>query len=180
MLTKLGQLHRPTFRRTSAAVAGLVLATVMGAASAPAASAAPAVSQSPAAEDLVYQLLNYGSYGLCLDIASGSNQSIVNTCNDMPDATQAWEFPGISPAPYVQIEDLNANCLGVEGASIAQGADVVITSCALTTNRKHSALPDRPSCAVREDGWAGSGLLVRLLLWERSALASAGCGPGSG
>jgi hypothetical protein len=137
MLTRLGPLHRHMSRRTSAVVAGLVLAAGIGAASAPIASAATATSQSPASIVGVYQLYNYGSYGLCLDIASGSNQSIVNTCDYMPvRATQAWEFPPISASPYVHIEDVNHNCLGVEGNSVAQGALVVITSCALTTNRE--------------------------------------------
>jgi pectate lyase len=136
MLTGLGLLRRPMPRRTSAVVAGLVLAAGAGVASAPIASAAPATSQSPATV-LFYQLLNYGSYGLCLDKASGSGQSIVNTCaNGSVPPTQAFTFRSISPSPYVQIENLNTNCLGVAGASIAQGANVVVTSCALTTNRE--------------------------------------------
>jgi hypothetical protein len=137
MLTGLGLLRRHMPRRTSAVVAGLVLAAGTGVASAPIALAAPATSQSPAAVFIAYQVLNYGSYGLCLDKASGSGQSIVNTCaNGSVPPTQAFEFKPISPSPYIQVENLNDNCLGVEGASIAQGANVVVTSCALTTNRE--------------------------------------------
>jgi hypothetical protein len=137
MLTRLGPLHWHIPRRASAAVAGLVIAAGLGAASAPVASAAPVASQATAATTVPYQVLNYGSYGLCLDIASGSNQAIVNTCayQNIP-ATQAWEFEHVSPSPYVQITDLNGNCLGVWNDSKAQGANVVITSCALTPNRE--------------------------------------------
>jgi Ricin-type beta-trefoil lectin domain len=137
MLTSLGPRHWRIPRRTSTVVAGLVLAAGMGTASAPVASAAtPATSQLPAAV-VPYQVMNYGSYGLCLDIASGSNQAIVNTCaSSSVPPTQAWEYEHISPSPYIQIEDLNSNCLGVWGASKAQGANVVITSCALTANRE--------------------------------------------
>jgi hypothetical protein len=136
MLTRLGPLRRHTPHRTPAIVAVLVLTAGIGAASAPVASAVSTPSQSPAVVAIPYQLLNYGSYGLCLDQAHGSNQSIVNTCAYSPPATQSWAFEPISPSPYIKIEDLNSNCIGVEGASIAQGADVVVTSCALTSNRE--------------------------------------------
>ncbi|HUN30462.1 MAG TPA: RICIN domain-containing protein [Trebonia sp.] len=137
MLTRLGPLHWPLPRRASAVGAGLVLAAGLGAAAAPIASAAPAASPSPAVV-IPYQLQNYGSYGLCLDTASGSNESIVNTCGYLADVppTQAWSFEHISPSPYIQVEDLNGDCIGVEAASKAQGAEVVLTSCALTTNRE--------------------------------------------
>jgi hypothetical protein len=137
MRTRLSLLHRHLPRRTAMVVAGLALAAGIGTAAAPAASAAPAAAQSPADIVGVYQLFNYGSFGLCLDIAGGSNQAIVNNCDLMPvRATQAWEFPTSANPPYLRIEDTNHNCLGVEGNSTAQGAAVVITSCAATPNRE--------------------------------------------
>jgi Ricin-type beta-trefoil lectin domain len=143
MLTQLGLPHRHMPRRTSAVVIGLVLAAGIGTASAPIASAAPATSRSaarvvsPSQVIMSSQVVNFGSYGLCLDKASGSNQSIVTTCAYMPiPPTQAFSLEPVSPYPYIQIENLNHNCLGVEGDSIAQGAAVVVTSCALTKNRE--------------------------------------------
>jgi len=72
MLTRLGPPPRRMIRRTSAVVLGLMLIAGVGAASAPSASAAPAVSHPAAQVILAYQLVNYGSYGLCLDLGTGT------------------------------------------------------------------------------------------------------------
>jgi hypothetical protein len=138
MPSRLVGSQQRMFRRASAAAAALVLAAGIGAAMAPTASAAPVSSATavhaaaPDAAYLVEPIYNLQS-DLCLDI--GANSAIQNTC-DSSKPTQQWEIVPAATEHYYMLEDTNANCLGISGASTAQGAPAVITSCAATTNRE--------------------------------------------
>jgi Ricin-type beta-trefoil lectin domain-like len=118
-MRKLGSPTR-SVRRMTAASAGLVLVIGVCVAAAPTASADVY---------LEYRVVNYES-GLCLDIVSG--KALQEGCSD----SNAWFFPPAAAAGYTMVEDLSDDCLGIEGASTAQGAPAVITSCAATANRQ--------------------------------------------
>lgn len=135
MFNRLGPIMPQGLSRRVAAVAVVAVAAGIGVASAPVASAATTNSASPNIILYAEHIYNYRS-DLCMDIRSGSNQAIQNKCVESPSpATQVWETPKNS-AGYIILEDLHANCIGINGASKAQGAPAVITSCANTANRQ--------------------------------------------
>lgn len=129
MFTQLGPLHRRATHLITAVTVGIALLAGVSLVSAVPANAAPAIAG---------EIQNWEARTLCLDTPNNTAQ--METCDigsgDL-NPTQFWTDPQVA-APdegLNYLEDANGYCLGVEGSSDAQGAAVVLTSCASTPNR---------------------------------------------